>query len=173
MSDEKQNVTYHIANVGPGGIVAHTIGNLNAQNAGIDDTLKDYYLRLARECQLTTLTVIESDALATDEVCAVEIYVQPDVRIIDDGKARKAAEAIERDGEPRRVPLLDCLTSADPAMQRLVLTAPSGFGKSTAVNVYLQKLVEQQVPLLMLRLPALRKSGPMRLAPMNTVSSRM
>ena len=159
MSDEKPNVIFQIANVGPGGIVAHTIENINSRNAGIDDPLKDYYRRLARECQLTTLTVIESDALATDEVCAIEIYVQPDVRIIDDGKAGRAGEAIGREGEPRRVPLLDCLTSTDPTMHRLVLTAPSGFGKSTAVNVYLQKLVAQQVPLLMLRLPALRKSA--------------
>ena len=65
MSDEKPNVIFQIANVGPGGIVAHTIENLNVSihNAGIDDTLKVYYLRLARECQLTTLNVIESDAL--------------------------------------------------------------------------------------------------------------
>ena len=161
MSEQNPALTFHVDHIGAGGVAANTIENLTVSigNAGIDDPLKDYYRRLARECQLTTLTVIESDALATDEVCAVDIYVQPDVRIIDDGKARKAAEAIERDGELRRVPLLDCLTSADPAMQRLVLTAPSGFGKSTAVNVYLQKLVEQQVPLLMLRFPALRKSA--------------
>ena len=120
---------------------------------------KDYYRRLARECQLTTLTEVETSALVTDDVHAEEIYVQPDVRIIDDGTARMAGEAIDRDSEPRRVPLLACLTSTDPEMQRLVLTAPSGFGKSTAVNVRLQALVALRVPLLMLRLPALRKSA--------------
>ena len=83
--------------------------------------------------------------------------------IVEETKPGKSAkqtnESPERQGQSRRVPLLECLTATDPAMQRLVLVAPSGVGKSTAVNERLQALVKTCVPFMMLRLPTLRLSS--------------
>ena len=87
------------------------------------------------------------------------VYVEPDVRVVDDAKSIHKTGRDRSDGEPNRQSLTTCLNSTDPAMQRLVLTARTGFGKSTAVNMRVQWATKAGTPLLMLRLPSLRASA--------------
>jgi len=165
MSEQKSAATYAIAHVEAGGTVVHTIENqhVTVHHNAIDSTLKEYYRELARQCQIHTLAEVENGGPSNGDVYASDIYVQPDVLVVEDAKphnnARQKSDSLERQGQSRRVPLLECLTSTDPAMQRVVLVAPSGFGKSTAINERLQTLVAVRVPFMMLRLPTLRLSG--------------
>ncbi len=164
MSDEKGPVTYQVAGVESGGTLAHTIHQQTVNNNAIEATLRDYYRQLARECQLHTLAEVETDTNGRgDDVYAKDIYVQPDVLFVDaggaDARGKPARDVIEADSPLRCMPLQDCLTSPDPALRCLVLTAPSGFGKSTAINARLQTLVEERTAFLMLRLPSLRVSS--------------
>lgn len=116
--------------------------------------LAQYYCQTAEGCEGITLAAINPAGTNRRKTHAEATYVPPDVWVVDDIKGDKKSAKLER--ESRRVPLQDCLNSDDAAMQRLVLTAPSGFGKSTAVNIRVGVIAKGNTPWLMLRLPALR-----------------
>jgi len=132
--------------------------NVGTQNnyfgQSVDDLVAQFYSMAAEECEGLTLTAVKPIVGNRDEASAADVYVPPDAYVVEDAKADSESQV--RDQETRRVPLEDCVKSDDPAMQRLVLTAPSGFGKSTAVNGRVAAVAKSGVPWLMLRLPSLR-----------------
>jgi len=119
-----------------------------------DQLVALYYRQTAKECEGLTLAAVNPVGESREKAFADDTYVPPDVWVIDEAKTDKRSANLDR--ESRRVPLQDCLNSDDLAMQRLVLTAPSGFGKSTAVNVWVGAIAKRATPWLMLRLPSLR-----------------
>ena len=91
-----------------------------------DELAASYYRQTAKACEGLTLAAVKPVGENRENASADDVYVAPDVRVIDEGKADKKSANLER--ESRRVPLHDCLNSDDFAMRCLVLTAPSGFG---------------------------------------------
>ena len=122
-----------------------------------DELVALYYRQTAKECEGLTLAAVNPVGEGRRKAFADDTYVPPDVWVLDEGKADKKSANLER--EPHRMPLQDCLNSDDITMRYLVLTAPSGFGKSTAVNVRVEALAKGATPWLMLRLPSLRRQS--------------
>ena len=142
------------------GPVTGTIGIQNNHFGGqsADELVALYYRQTAKECEGLTLAAINPVGESCEKAFADDTYVPPDVRVLDGSKSDKKSANLER--ESRRVPLHDCLNSDDIAMRCLVLTAPSGFGKSTAVNVRVGAIAKGgATPWLMLRLPSLRRQS--------------
>ena len=137
---------------GPIGIQNNRFGGQSA-----DELVALYYRQTAKECEGLTLAAVNPVGESREKAFADDTYVPPDVWVIDAGKADKKSANVER--ESRRVPFHDCLNSDDIAMRCLVLTAPSGFGKSTAVNVRVGEIAKGATPWLMLRLPSLRQQS--------------
>ena len=122
-----------------------------------------YRLAVAKQCNLHTLVDVNAtDAEFPDHARTDQLYVQPDVWVTESDKQPRCGKAPAgdvRDGielsVPKRAQLKDCLNSSDAKFQRIVLTATSGMGKTTAVNQQVLALAKSSAaPWLMLRLPS-------------------
>ncbi len=157
-------VSVTTGNVELGGTVIAHANNVNIST--LEATVGSYYRAIAKQCEIHTLVDVNATGSALpDQPRADQVYVPPDVWVTEqDRLPKKGASAAKgaRDGMelsvPKRVPLHDCLSGSDAKFQRIVLTATSGMGKTTAVNQQMLALAASgATPWLALRLPSLLK----------------
>jgi len=143
--------------------------NINGQpSTSIEDQVTDYYRRIAEECRNVTLH--PHHPTGPDQIAVParlsSLYVEPDVYLStthpeesqDTGTSdAKGNEAIQ-DGAENRTPWRRCFESAELNQQRLLLVADGGMGKTTAIDVQIQRIVAAGTqPWLALRLPQLAR----------------
>lgn len=144
------------------GVAAEHIATINIgapPGPTLDQQVAAYYSRIADECAIATSHAFHpAGADATPGTSHIaEVYVEPDVILRPmDADAPKTLSKMGalRTGDKDRQPWNACFASDEVRLQRLVLVADGGMGKTTAVDVQVQRLAEAgTVPWLVLRLP--------------------
>ena len=128
----------------------------NVYTAGMESSVADYYIQVAADCKLHTVhAAIGGEEASIRSPRTAQVYVTPDVWIVEKASKKTKSDAVEPETR-KRVPLSDCLASAESGFQRIVLTASSGMGKTTTVNMQVVALAKNEsVPWMVLRLPSL------------------
>lgn len=153
----------NVNGVESGAIVAGAVSTLNAPGATINnyglplqDCITDYYMLLATECKLHTVHAATGGEPAQQmSPRTAQVYVTPDVWIAEKASKKSKPDGMELETR-KRVPLTDCLASTEASFRRVVLTASSGMGKTTTVNMQVVELARTgSAPWMVLRLPAL------------------
>lgn len=125
----------------------------------LDEQVTAYYRRIAYECAIATSHEFHpAGAVTTPGASRVaEVYVEPDVvrsPLDADDKGTRLELGKRRTDDKDRQSWSECFASDDARFRRLVLVADGGMGKTTAVDVQVQRLVQAgNTPWLVLRLP--------------------
>ena len=141
-----------------------SVGVLNMHHNTLQSTVQNYYQAIARQRSLHTVVEVNAtDNDSPDHPRADQIYVPPDVWVAERREPSHTTKsfavdkltAVELSG-PKCLPLQSCLSSNEATFQRVVLTATSGMGKTTAVNRWVLTLASSNaLPWMALHLPSL------------------
>lgn len=146
------------------GVVAQHIGELHLHNPPSQpygQQVADYYRKVAKECRITTMDDHHPAGrqYLSNESAIDQVYVEPDVWKV----TIESSEAVQDDppemlthqAEHReRMTWQSCFESKNENLRRLLLVADGGMGKTTAVDVQIQRLVDAgNTPWMALRLP--------------------
>ena len=147
-----------------GGIAIGQVNTLNVHQDRLLPTVESYYRAIAQQRSTHTVVAVNAtDNASPDHPRADQIYVPPDVWIAERKEPSDTTKSLAVDkrtamelSEPKCLTLQSCLSSDEAKFQRIVLTATSGMGKTTAVNRWVLELEKSNaVPWMALHLPSL------------------
>lgn len=148
------------------GVVANHIDELHVHqphSQSYERQLADYYRKVAKSCRITTMDDHHPAGRGSQptESDVAQVYVDPDVWKVtiqqhEDEESQPSNVQKEQLEHRERVTWQSCFDSQEEGLRQLLLVADGGMGKTTAVDVQIQRLVEKGDTVWMaLRLPRL------------------
>lgn len=146
------------------GIVANRIETLHVHSPPVqayERQVVDYYRKVAKACRIATMDdhhPAGCESLPAESAVA-QVYVEPDVWKVTipptaDEKSERPAVQQEQPEHRERLKWQSCFDSTEEGLRQLLLVADGGMGKTTAVDVQIQRLVDKgDIPWMALRLP--------------------
>jgi formylglycine-generating enzyme required for sulfatase activity len=152
------------------GVVANRIEALHVHTAPAqpyEHQVADYYRKVAKACRIATMDdhhPVGRQNLPYESAVA-QVYVEPDVWKVTmpptaDEKSERPTVQQEQPEHRERLKWQSCFDSPEEGLRQLLLVADGGMGKTTAVDVQIQRLVDKgDMPWMALRLPRVKVTG--------------
>jgi len=152
------------------GVVANRIEALHVHPPPVqayERQVAEYYRKVAKACRITTMDdhhPVGHQNLPCESTVA-QVYVEPDVWKVTilptaDEKSERPAVQQEQPEYRERMKWQSCFDSPEEGLRQLLLVADGGLGKTTAVDVQIQRLVDKgDMPWMALRLPRVKVTG--------------